>query len=143
MDPNKRSKLSRKGYPVISHCSISELSVKVVELSRILRHWDLFENNIDNPILNTPLKNARTGSSFGGPSPSLTLGQLFSVWRSGELIHTAYYDENNIEIHENLYQVGSGFSLSGSHIFYGIVPSRKTIVISDRAPANSGFHGLG
>jgi len=134
MDASKKSKVSPPDYPVIYQVNNSGPRDKIIELSSILDYWELFENNTDDPVLDTLLQTAQCGSSFGGGSPKLTMRQLFSVWRSGRLIHSAYYDKDGNEIHENLYRVGMGCGLSGAYVFWGIVPSRKTIVISDRSP---------
>ncbi|MFA4877050.1 MAG: hypothetical protein WC586_06520 [Methanoregula sp.] len=135
MISTKKSKVPLPDYPVICHVNNSGVREKVKELSSLLERWDLYENNLDDPILKKNLKTAVAGSSFGGPSPTLTRGQLFAVWRSGGLIHSAYYDEDGNEIQEKLYQVGMGCGLSGAYVFWGIVPSRKTIVISNKTPS--------
>ncbi|GAB6286542.1 MAG: hypothetical protein STSR0009_27430 [Methanoregula sp.] len=134
MDASKNSQVSSPDYPVIYQVNNSGPRDKVIELSSILDYWELYENNTDDPVQDTVLQTAQCGSSFGGGSPRLTIRQLFSVWRSGRLIHSAYYDKDGNEIHENLYRVGMGCGLSGAYVFWGIVPSRKTIVISDRSP---------
>jgi hypothetical protein len=134
MDITIESGLSPPDYPVIFHANNPELMEKVIELSTILDYWGLYENNNDDPVPNTVLQTAVCGSSFGGASPKLTIRQLFSVWKSGKLVHASYYGEDGTEIHEKLYMVGFGVGLSGAYVFWGIVPSQKTIVISDHSP---------
>ena len=134
MNANKNSEVSPPDYPVIFHVNNPGPMNKVVELSTILDHFHLFESNQDDPVPNTLLQNACCGSSFGGASARLTMRQLFEVWRSGKLVHSSYYDQDGKEIHEKLFVVGIGIALSGAYVFSGIVPSRKTIVISDRSP---------
>ena len=134
MDASKNSEVTPPDYPVIFQVNNPELRDKVIELSAILDNWELYENNPGDPVPNIMLKTAQCGSSFGGGSPRLTLRQLFSIWSSGSLIHSAYYDRDGNEIHENLYRVGMGCGLSGAYVFWGIVPTRKTIVISDCSP---------
>ena len=134
MDAGKNSEVTPPDYPVIFHVNNPEMRNKVIELSAILDYWELYEKNPGDPVPNILLKSAQCGSSFGGGSPHLTLQQLFTVWKSGKLIHTSYYSDDGTEIHEKLYIVGFGVGLSGAYVFSGIVPSRKTIVISDRSP---------
>jgi len=138
MDAGKNSEISPPDYPVIFQINNPEMWNKVIELSTILDYWELYEKNPGDPVPNIMLKTAQCGSSFGGGSPRLTLQQLFSVWSSGRLIHSAYYDQDGNVIHENLYRVGMGCGLSGAYVFWGIVPSQKTIVISDRSPVGCG-----
>jgi hypothetical protein len=76
---------------------------------------------------------AHAGSPYAHPTPKLTLRQLFAVWRTGHLVFDAYYDEIGAVIPDKVYMVGFGFGLTAA-VFWGIVPSKKIIVISCRAP---------
>jgi hypothetical protein len=111
---------------------------KIKELSFILDHFDLFTENRDDPLLDKTIKSAQVGSAYTQSSPILTLRQLFSIWRRSRAIHKTFYDDNGAIIEGPLYMVGMGGSvLSGAFVFWGIVPSRNLIVISDRAPERS------
>ena len=98
MDASKNSEVSPPDYPVIFQVNNPELMDKVIELSTILDYWELYEKNTGDLLPNMVLKTAQCGSSFGGGSPRLTLRQLFAIWSSGQLIHSAYYDQDGNEI---------------------------------------------
>ena len=133
---HKKSENNLPEYKVIIHVrNDPDLRDTVIELATILAHFPLMENESDEPVPEILLKHACCGSSFGGASRALTLQQLFAVWKAGRLIHSGYYAEDGkTQIAEKLYVAGMGFGLSGAYIFWGIVPSRNTIVIADRCP---------
>ena len=122
-------------YRVIIHGRASDPTIKIRELSCILDHWDVFTEDREDPILNEQMSTAMIGSAYTRSSPPLTLRQLFGLWGNGHGIHSNFYDENRKPITEPLYMVGMGGSvLSGAFVFWGIVPSRGLIVISDISP---------
>ena len=122
-------------YQVIKHGRLSDPTEKIRDLSFILDHWNVFTENREDQILDEQISTARVGSAYTQSSPVLTLRQLFGIWRKGEGIHARFYDENRDTITEPLYMVGMGGSvLSGAFLFWGIVPSRGLIVISDICP---------
>lgn len=120
-------------YPVICNSNPTRFDETVQDLSFILDHWGLFENGNEDPVLDTLIDSARAGSSVAGSSQKLTLRQLFAVWRTGHLILDAYYNEWGTVVEEKVFLVGMGFGLSGA-LFWGIVPVKKIIVISNIAP---------
>jgi len=127
-------------YRLILHGRLSETTKKIQDLSTILDHWDLFTDNLEDPILDETIPTARIGSAYTQSSPILTLRQLFGIWRNGKGIHPCFYDENGSTITEPLYMVGMGKSvLSGSFVYWGVVPSLELIVISDRSPEPGRF----
>ncbi|MDE4907753.1 hypothetical protein L0665_03890 [Methanogenium marinum] len=122
-------------YRVIQHGGSSDPTTKIRDLSFILDHWDVFTENLEDPILDEQFSTAMVGSAYTRSSSALTLRQLFGMWRKGEGIHARFYDENREIITEPLYMVGMGGSvLSGAFVFWGIVPSQGLIVISDICP---------
>ena len=123
------------GYRVIQHGRFSDPATKIRECSVILDHWNVFTENREDRILDEHFSTAMVGSAYTQSSSALTLRQLFGMWRKGEGIHARFYDEKDETITEPLYMVGMGGSvLSGAFVFWGIVPSQKLIVISDRCP---------
>jgi hypothetical protein len=139
MDDSVKVEGGRSKYQVIIHGGNSDLkSQKINDLTLILDNWDLFIENRDSPLLDRKIKSAQIGSAYSQSSPVLTLRQLFGLWHRGCVIHKTFYDDNGAIIPEPLYMVGMGGSLlTGSYVFWGIVPSRKLIVIQDRAPTPS------
>jgi hypothetical protein len=126
-------------YRVIYHMNSAGHRSKIKELSFILDNFNLFTENRDNPLLGKKIKSAQIGSAYTQSSPVLTLRQLFSLWRRSRAIHQTFYDDNGTIIQGPLYMVGMGGSvLSGAFVFWGIVPTRGLIVISDRSPECSG-----
>lgn len=125
---------------MIFHANNPEMNAIVPELAAILDHFLLYEDEPAGPVPDILLTHASCGSSFGGESPRLTLKQLFAAWRAGWLTHSCYYDaDGSTRISEKLYVVGTGYGLSGAYVFWGIVPSRRTIVIADRCPTAEVF----
>jgi hypothetical protein len=122
-------------YQVIRYGSPSNPTIRIRELSFILDHWNVFTESLEDPILNETMSTAMVGSAYTRSSSSLTLRQLFGIWHKGEGIHSGFYDKNGEIIPEPLYMVGVGGSvLSGAFVFWGVVPSRGLIVISNRTP---------
>lgn len=138
MSPNSNSENDETEplrYQLIQHWSESNPTPKIRDLSFILDHWDLFTENREDPILDTTISAAIIGSAYTQSSRRLTLRQLFGLWRNGHGIHNSYYDENGETVTEPLYMVGMGGSvLSGAFVYWGVVPSRGLIVISNISP---------
>jgi hypothetical protein len=120
-------------YPLICNTRNTQWDKKIQDLSFILDRWDFFESGNEDPALDTIIDSALAGSPYVRPSPKLTLRQLFAVWRTGHLVFDAYYDEIGAVIPDKVYMVGFGFGLTAA-VFWGIVPSKKMIIISHSAP---------
>lgn len=122
-------------YTMIHHGTRSGFTAKIRDLSFILDTWTLFTENRDDPLLDKKIKSAMVGSAYTQSVPVLSLRQLFSIWRKDRAIHKTFYNDDGNIIRGPLYMVGMGGSvLSGAFVFWGIVPSRGLIVISDRSP---------
>jgi hypothetical protein len=122
-------------YRVIFHVNNPDLRTKIGELSVIFDYWNLLEENRDDIVLDKKLDSAMVGSAYTQSSPKLTMRQLFRMWQNGRAIHDSFFDKDGNIVNERVYMVGMGGSvLSGAFVFWGIVPSRKLIIISDRSP---------
>jgi hypothetical protein len=122
-------------YRVIYHVNSPDLRAKIGELSVIFDYWNLLEENRDDIVLDKKLDSAMVGSAYTQSSPKLTMRQLFRMWQNGGAIHDSFFDKDGNIVNERVYMVGMGGSvLSGAFVFWGIVPSRKLIIISDRSP---------
>lgn len=127
-------------YRVIQHGRLSDTTQKIQDLSTILDHWNVFTENLEDPILDEPISTAMIGSAYTQSGPVLTLRQLFGMWRNSKGIHPCFYDEDGETITEPLYMVGMGKSvLSGAFVYWGVVPSLELILISDRSPEPGRF----
>ena len=132
---NKREKLK---YRVIFHVNNPELRSKIVELSLIFDYWNLSEENREGTMFDKKLDSAMVGSAYTQSSPKLSMKQLFQLWKNERAIHNSFYDQDGNVVNERVYMVGMGGSvLSGAFVFWGIVPSRNLIIISDRSPEPS------
>jgi len=135
MTNTEKTEMEPSPYQVIYQGSSSDPTIKIRDLSFILDHWDVFTENLEDPILDETISSAMIGSAYTRSGSSLTLRQLFGIWRNGTGIHSGYYDETGVLISEPLYMVGMGGSvLSGAFVLWGIVPSRGVIVISNKSP---------
>jgi hypothetical protein len=135
--PNK-IKHGKQKYGLIFHVNNRELEKKFVELSLIFNYWILPEEKRDERVLDKILDSAMVGSAYTQSSPKLSMRKLFQLWKNGRAIHDSFYDQDGNVVNERVFMVGMGGSvLSGAFVFWGIIPSRNLIIISDRSPERS------
>ena len=138
VDKHDKIKRVRSKYRVIDHVHNRDLRAKIGELSLIFDYWILLEENREEIVLDKKLDSAMVGSAYTQSSPKLSMRQLFRLWQNDRAIHDSFYDKDGNVVNERVYMVGMGGSvLSGAFVFWGIIPSRNLIIISNKSPERS------